>query len=106
MGLVPRWNRDQVATKLTASYADQPMALDLQALVERLNTTGPYTYEDARREMRVLIAAVQALEEREDAVAHLIRLAISHGVTPAALDRLNDALVELERPPGARPAEG
>jgi hypothetical protein len=72
-------------------------ALDLRALATRLAEDAPYTYtfEDAKRDIKSLIARTEALEGREEVVAQLIKLAISHGVSPAALDRLNDALDEL-----------
>jgi hypothetical protein len=57
-----------------------------------------YTVEDAKKDMRTLIARLEALQDRQAVVAHLIELAIGHGVTPDALDRLNDALDELELP--------
>ena len=56
-----------------------------------------YTVEDAKEDMRTLIARLEALQDRQAVVAHLIKLA-----TPGALDRLNDALDELEPPGGGR----
>lgn len=83
---------------MTGSNAVNGEALDVGALATRLaeHASYAYTFEDAKRDMRSLIAWVEKLEEREAVVAHLIKLAIDHGVSPRALDRLNDALDELE----------
>jgi hypothetical protein len=69
--------------------------IDLEAVAAHLSGVGPYTYDDARYDMGNLIARVKRLEEQRVVVAHLIKLAILHGVSPAAEDRLNDALIEL-----------
>jgi hypothetical protein len=83
---------------MTGSDAAHDEALDVGALATRLAEHASYTYtfEDAKQDMRSLIAWVEKLEDRQAVVAHLIKLAIDHGVSPAALDRLNDALDELE----------
>jgi hypothetical protein len=83
---------------MTSRYSADEKVADLQALSARLTRHGTYMYtlDEAEEEIRSRIAGVQRLEECHTAVAHLIRLAIGHGVSPAALDRLNDALDELE----------
>jgi hypothetical protein len=94
---------------MTSSNTGAQEELDLDALAARLTERASYTYtfDDAKQDMRSLISWIETLEERQAAVAHLIKLAISHGVSPAALDRLNDALDELEpavegEPPGGK----
>ena len=43
----------------------------------------------------MLIATVQRLEERQAAAARLINLAILHGASPEAIDRLTDVRLSL-----------
>ncbi len=81
----------------TSTTVNEAGAVDLEAVAARLAGVGPYTYEDARVDMRALIAMVQRLEEQQAAAAHLIKLAIVHGASPLAIDRLDDALIELGR---------
>jgi len=83
---------------MAIGYAHQGQELDLRAIEAHLEGTGPYTYDDARDDVRALISAVRRLEEQRAAVAHLINLAILHGASPLAIDRLRDALHELGGP--------
>ena len=41
-----------------------------------------YTVEDAKEDMRTLIARLEALQDRQAVVAHLIKLAIGNGCHP------------------------
>ena len=69
--------------------------VDLQGLAARLSEVGPYSYEDARDDMLTLITMVRQFEEQRAVVAHLIKLALRHGTSQGATDRLKDALSEL-----------
>jgi hypothetical protein len=73
-------------------------SLDLEAIEANVGEADSYSYVDAQRDVRTLLAAVRHLEEQRAAVARLIDLAIEHGASPLAVDRLEDALAELRRP--------
>jgi hypothetical protein len=83
---------------MTNSNSVAATEFDLQALSAHVmnGSTYMYTSDEAKQDLRLLIATVKVLEQRQAAAAHLIRLAIGHGVSPAALDRLDDALDELD----------
>ncbi|HTW08384.1 MAG TPA: hypothetical protein VME46_12785 [Acidimicrobiales bacterium] len=69
-------------------------AFDLAPVTAHL-TSGRRNDEDSQREIVALVATVRALEEHQAAATRLIKLAIDHGISGPARDRLDDALVEL-----------
>lgn len=91
---IPATGRNHGSTVVVKATAPEEQ-IDLEAVAAHLTGVGPYTYEDARDDMGKLIATVNRLEEQRAVVAHLIKLAILHGASQLAKDRLNDALIEL-----------
>jgi hypothetical protein len=59
--------------------------------VAEAHVQDPYRSEDERSELAQLVAEVRRLQERRAVAAHLIKLAIEHGVSQGASNLLHEA---------------
>lgn len=84
-----------MSTSISATR--QGLTIDLRAIEAHLDCAGEYTTDLAQDDVRLLLAAVRRFEEQRATVARLIDMAIFHGADPLAVERLDDALDELEQ---------